>query len=356
MTDNPNRRRVLQALTGIGVSGAAITGGTMALFSDGETFPDNELVGATMDLRLAWQQTFDGVPINAAPDTTGDGERDAIRSRETLATHAPDEPDSVIERRYRSQFTNSPGVVVDIDEVRPGDQGQVLLAPHVFGAPGRVTLAGTVASGAGEALTASLWTDVDRTVGEDAPDELREYGSLTEVLDRTYDLGVLHDRRYVGDSRDCPTLLDVTYDRTNGQFRENDGTRTGPEFALDDATVTVQRRLSSGTVTGVDVFASEPFHSVTLRARGPSTFEAPEPAVYEFPRGTTAARGLVTNDLENNTRAPLAGLTIDSCAPLDATCAPLGATRPVGLGWELPSDADPTHLRFTLDLTAVQCR
>jgi hypothetical protein len=238
--------------------------------------------------------------------------------------------------------------------VTPGDEGRLLLAPHVFGVPGRVTLGGTVATGSGDRIEASLWTDIDRRVGYGDHDRLREVDTLSALLDGTYDLGVLHDRRYPDDSRRCSTLLSAEYNPTEGAFSTASGA-TGSEFALDAATVSLRARPDEGTPTGVDVVASEPFHEVSVRGRGPSTFDAPEPATYRFPRGTTVARGLFTNALSNNERAPLAGVSIDSCVLDDRACAPVAATRPVGLRWRLPSDATATDVRFQLALTARQC-
>ena len=58
---NLTRRKVLGSIGAIG-AGAALGGaGTMAFFSDDETFTNNQLVAGSLDLKVDWQQTYNGV-------------------------------------------------------------------------------------------------------------------------------------------------------------------------------------------------------------------------------------------------------------------------------------------------------
>jgi predicted ribosomally synthesized peptide with SipW-like signal peptide len=82
-----SRRKIL---AGIGAAGVASVGagmGTSAYFSDTESFENNTLTAGELDLKVDWQQTYNGPnpgndgiveqhPVNAYPDTTGDGLQD----------------------------------------------------------------------------------------------------------------------------------------------------------------------------------------------------------------------------------------------------------------------------------------
>ncbi|MFW5938482.1 MAG: SipW-dependent-type signal peptide-containing protein [Halanaeroarchaeum sp.] len=81
-----SRRTALAALGGIGVASAGAGLGTSAYFSDGESFEHNTLTAGELDLKVDWQQTYDGPipgtdgevgehPVNAYPDTAVDGQR-----------------------------------------------------------------------------------------------------------------------------------------------------------------------------------------------------------------------------------------------------------------------------------------
>ncbi|MFA9518708.1 SipW-dependent-type signal peptide-containing protein, partial [Halopenitus sp. H-Gu1] len=79
-----SRRRVLASMGAIGVASAGAGLGTTAYFSDEESFTGNTLTAGELDLKVDWQQTYngpmpngDGVgehPVNAYPDTAVDGE------------------------------------------------------------------------------------------------------------------------------------------------------------------------------------------------------------------------------------------------------------------------------------------
>jgi len=89
MTDNnsgPSRRQVLAGLGTIGVASAGAGLGTTAFFSDRTTFRDNHLAAGALELKVDWQQTYNGPnpktgvvekhPVNAFPDFNNDGIRD----------------------------------------------------------------------------------------------------------------------------------------------------------------------------------------------------------------------------------------------------------------------------------------
>jgi predicted ribosomally synthesized peptide with SipW-like signal peptide len=89
MTDDKNkpyeisRRKTLAALGTIGAASAGAGLGTSAWFSDTESFEDNTVTAGSLDLKVDWQQTYNGPipgknqvgwhPVNAYPDTDRDG-------------------------------------------------------------------------------------------------------------------------------------------------------------------------------------------------------------------------------------------------------------------------------------------
>ncbi|AOW80092.1 hypothetical protein HTSR_0907 [Halodesulfurarchaeum formicicum] len=78
-----SRRKTLAALGTIGAASAGAGLGTSAWFSDTETFEGNTITAGSLDLKVDWQQTYNGPhpqtgevgwhPVNAYPDTDGDG-------------------------------------------------------------------------------------------------------------------------------------------------------------------------------------------------------------------------------------------------------------------------------------------
>ena len=81
-----SRRKTLAALGTIGAASAGAGLGTSAWFSDTETFEGNSITAGSLDLKVDWQQTYNGPvpdtnqvgwhPVNAYPDEDGDGSQD----------------------------------------------------------------------------------------------------------------------------------------------------------------------------------------------------------------------------------------------------------------------------------------
>jgi len=82
-----SRRQILAGLGGIGLASAGAGLGTSAYFNDTESFDGNTITAGELDLKVDWQQTYDGPipgsggevgehPVNAYPDSDGDGVQD----------------------------------------------------------------------------------------------------------------------------------------------------------------------------------------------------------------------------------------------------------------------------------------
>ena len=162
-----SRRKLLGGLGAIGVASAGAGLGTTAFFSDEESFTDNTITAGAVELRMDWQQSYytglDGQdpddhttwePINAYPDLDGDNLQDQIYTRfqlqrdPTLVGLPENASDEEIEAGYRGQFASFDGTdtdgtgnhefvgpVINLDDVKPGDRGEITISKHVFDNP-----------------------------------------------------------------------------------------------------------------------------------------------------------------------------------------------------------------------------
>ncbi|ELZ38404.1 von Willebrand factor type A [Halorubrum saccharovorum DSM 1137] len=174
MTDDKltalTRRKLLSGLGAVGVASAGAGLGTTAFFNDREGFEGNTLSAGAFELRMDWQQSYytglpgqdpddhtTWAPVNAYPDLDGDDRQDPIYARYQLTEDptllglpANADPEA-IEAAYRGQFASFEGTdgsgnhefvgpVIDLDDVKPGDRGEITISKHVFDNPGYLWL------------------------------------------------------------------------------------------------------------------------------------------------------------------------------------------------------------------------
>lgn len=162
---NLSRRKLLGGLGAVGIASAGAGLGTTAFFSDEESFTDNTIQAGAVELRMDWQQSYytgrpgqdpddhtTWEPINAYPDSDGDNLQDPIYTRfqleedPTLVGLSSDASEEEIESAYRGQFASFDGTVgsgnrgfvgpvIDLDDVKPGDRGEITISKHVFDNP-----------------------------------------------------------------------------------------------------------------------------------------------------------------------------------------------------------------------------
>lgn len=144
-----SRRQVLGAAGVVGASGLGAGLGTSALFRDEEQFGNNQLVAGELDLKVDWEQTYNGEPVNAFPDEDADDIQDEISSREDIADTlgeevAVDSPS--VETMFRDQFADLPDdwarPLVELEDVKPGDSGEITFSLHLFDNPGYIRMNG----------------------------------------------------------------------------------------------------------------------------------------------------------------------------------------------------------------------
>lgn len=199
-----SRRRVLGGLGGIGIASTGAGLGTTAFFRDSESFDDNTIDAGAVELRMDWQHSYyrglDGQdpedhttwePINAYPDLDGDDRQDPIYTRiqlaedPTLVDLPADADDEEIEAAYRGQFASFDGTggngsdtvvgpVINLDDVKPGDRGEITISKHVFDNPAYLWInASNFQNTIGELNDAKREALVDR-YGEELDDEFTD--------------------------------------------------------------------------------------------------------------------------------------------------------------------------------------
>ena len=143
MTDDSKirltRRGVLASMGAVGAAAALGGAGTMAFFNDTESFTGNRLVAGELDLKMDWEESYNGQLQEKVPPRP-------ILSRAEIAIQFPSLSDAEVEAHFRDQFRDVPdqlqAPVVAVDDVKPGDHGEVTFSLHLFDNPGYLWLGG----------------------------------------------------------------------------------------------------------------------------------------------------------------------------------------------------------------------
>ena len=161
MTNDTNhtvsRRTVLAGLGTVGVAAAGAGLGTTALFSDREGFADNVLTAGSLDLKLDYKSTYLGGPGRLG-DVQAMGYPDAedLGNGRYLLDQAPAPADMqawedlVMSEQFDFCSEEADEYLVNGDEipiftledVKPGDSGEVTISLHICDNPAWMTLSG----------------------------------------------------------------------------------------------------------------------------------------------------------------------------------------------------------------------
>jgi predicted ribosomally synthesized peptide with SipW-like signal peptide len=180
MDDNPRRFRTTRrnVLAGIGAVGLASAGaglGTTAYFSDTESFSNNTLQAGRLDLKLDYKATYYGpdgnVLVGQAP------------TADQLLEQYGDEMDGPLtwEQRADVDFACDTEGLIDgdeipifeLDDVKPGDSGEVTMSFHVCDNPAYVWFRGGVSDDAENGMTEP----------EAEVDDSGDVGELADAID-----------------------------------------------------------------------------------------------------------------------------------------------------------------------------
>ncbi|MFA9518103.1 SipW-dependent-type signal peptide-containing protein [Halopenitus sp. H-Gu1] len=220
-----SRRKVLAGLGAIGVASAGAGLGTTAYFSDDETFENNTLTAGQLDLSVTWQQLYYGGPqatrpgdygdaerpfVNAYPDGDGNGLQSFERDNgvhEYADLSAYDDPEEAAKAGTNLEFAcaeiatfedpsfdPNDDALIELDDVKPGDSGEVTFGIKLCDNPGYIWLNGDLvdetdgghaeSDGAqlADEIQARAWYDTNGNNVFDVGETPIIGGSLREVL------------------------------------------------------------------------------------------------------------------------------------------------------------------------------
>jgi len=221
MTDedfNLSRRKALAALGTIGVASAGAGLGTSAYFSDQETFENNQLTAGELDMHIGWEEHYsdwspdedDGLAGNV---TMGNDQPVGLPTQNSSSVSVNDTADAqqLLNNTETDQFPNgtitingstptfddaggmngcnvlpdgadeSP-VIVDLDDVKPGDFGEVTFSFALCDNPGFVWMNGGLVEARENGLTEPEADDPDENGPTDEVSDDVE-NSQVELLD-----------------------------------------------------------------------------------------------------------------------------------------------------------------------------
>jgi len=198
-----SRRNLLAAMGAIGGAAALGGAGTMAYFNDTESFTGNQLVAGELDLKVDWQETYDGPNgeeyVSAFPDTNGDNVQDEVLTRDEIAqdqfgddyANLSADNQATVEADFRAQFADVPdqlqAPLIDLQDVKPGDSGEVTFSMHVFDNPAYLWMGGNLYENAENGMNEPEG-QVDTTPGGDLADALMARLWYDEDGDNVFDM------------------------------------------------------------------------------------------------------------------------------------------------------------------------
>ena len=428
-----SRRKALTAIGGVGVASAGAGLGTSAYFSDEEVFEKNSLTAGELDLKIDWQQLYWGMPydhdmapygsagrpfVNAHPDHDGDGmqsidddtryvdgdpgsdmnwNEDDVESGSNIQESLTCETLDNFEDPGSFENDNAeydPNSLIELEDVKPGDCGEVTFSYHLCDNPGYVWmtggLAGEIDDALAEAIEAQVWYDLDcNNVFDGNQDRLLlEWGSLAELFPLLTNGLQLNPRVYDGavdgggsGGSGCVKVGKID-DVDGGVFQGVDGgsiTDTDNEFVFDEA---ANAPPWSG---GGDYEARDATISVDVTEfdddGGPLSFTATidgsvglcrirvnggqdTETFYELGDGdetcVTETRELETDLLNpGGQQAAISNIEFFVCdqsddVPPPTLCFPSNETFCVGFSWCLPTDIDVTEIEGIDDINDLQ--
>jgi predicted ribosomally synthesized peptide with SipW-like signal peptide len=274
-----SRRTALAALGTIGVASAGAGLGTSAYFSDQETFENNSLTAGELDMHIGWEEHYS----DWSPD-----EDDGLRGNVTMGDEQPvglptqnSSLISVADTSDAQQFlnntevdrypngttafddaggtngcdvladgTDASPVIVDLDDVKPGDFGEVTFSFALCDNPGFVWLNGGLVEARENGLTEPEADDPD----EDGPaDEVSNdvETSQVELLDAVRTALWYDDGDNLQEGGEAGTTdLDVVLTLDNSNSVSNSA-----QLSIGDAARTFVNLLSASSQSAAVAFA-----------------------------------------------------------------------------------------------------
>ena len=419
-----SRRHVLAGLGTIGVASAGAGLGTTAFFSDAESFEGNTLTAGQLDLSVTWQQHYYGAPqsvrpgdygevgrpfVNAYPDHDGsgiqsferddgvhayvdldgdedDGEReDAAKAGRNLEFSCAE-----IATFEEPSFAPNENALIELDDVKPGDCGEVTFGLKLCDNPGYIWMNGVLVdetdgghpeSGGAELadeIIARVWyDDGDNVFDEGEPQVVA--GTLRQVLDELREGTLLaFDPTVVEPPEDEVTEPVDTENACIALPKEDDddvieNLEEGDTFTyeLGDGTevvitITEVVRKDDGEAVGFSWESNVPICQVNLKG-GPDGLGPGEglPTVYECETEGSVATTINPN---NNQPYGISNFRFLYCDVEETengngngnVCFQPSETRFIGFEWCLPTtvgnEVQGDSVSFDLSFYTEQCR
>ena len=159
-----SRRSILGGIGAVGIASAGAGLGTSAFFSDEEEFMNNSLQAGTLDLKLDYKATYlggpgrlDAVEAMGYPDAEEILEDDESTGRYLLAQAPSPEDEQAWEDLVQGEafdfcspaadefLVNGDGIpMFTLDDVKPGDSGEVTVSIHICDNPGYLRMMGDI--------------------------------------------------------------------------------------------------------------------------------------------------------------------------------------------------------------------
>ena len=186
-----SRRKVLAGLGAVGVASAGAGLGTTAYFNDTESFNNNTLTAGELDLKLDYKSTYlggpgrlDGVVDMGYPDAEDLGDGRYLLDQAPSPADMQAWEDLVTGEEFDfcspeadEYLVNGDGIpVFTLDDVKPGDSGEVTISIHICDNPAFLYLAGELTENAENGQSEPEMEDE----GEDA-DGIGELADAIEV-------------------------------------------------------------------------------------------------------------------------------------------------------------------------------
>jgi len=453
MTDKPNksiglsRRKMLAGLGAIGVASAGAGLGTTAYFSDEESFEGNTITAGELDLSVTWQQLYHGAPqstrpgdygdamrpfVNAYPDHDGNGlqsferddDGDIVLDVYTELTGEEDDEDREVAAIAGRNLEFSCAEIstfddvdfgmrpdgepqeslIELDDVKPGDCGEVTFGLKLCDNPGYIWLRGLLTEETdgehpesegpqlADKITARAWYDDGDNVYQEG-DPIIVSGTLRDVLTELSDGQLLAfdpEGESTDSSTDSPTISGEVTDDTDGIDEiiiTSDDARFGGNrnYDCDDYEERLER-FAEGDLSGAELFKDDfevgdsAFGCATItvddRTDGTVTFSSDGPVIIVSVKGGNQGENVYVFDepviLDGATFSTPTGQdisNIDVCCLVDGetpppengeVCFQPSHTRFIGFEWCLPTtvgnEVQGDTVAFDLSFYTEQCR
>ena len=443
-----SRRKALASLGAVGVASAGAGLGTSAYFSDTESFENNTITAGELDLKVDWQQLYWGMPydhdqapygsagrpfVNAHPDHNNDGmqsldlddfDEGEFESEDEVVRYV--DGDSGDDNNWSmgdvesganiqqyltcetldnfddpASFENDngyePDSLIHLEDLKPGDCGEVTFSYHLCDNPGYVWMLGQLGEideNLAEAIEISIWYDqnCNNVFDEDQNRLIFEWGSLAELLPYLSN-GLQLDPSAYGTTTDnqesgsadaefncvkAGKIDDVegevftgvdggTETDTNNEFNfdESGGAppwSSGGDYEAKDATVQVEVTESKDgePISFTATVTDGEFGLCQIRVNGGQDTET----FYDLGAGdeacVTQTRELQTNlRTKGGQQAGISNIEFFVCDSGDDAsppnlCFPSDETYCVGFNWCLPVDVDVEEIDGIDDINDLQ--